>query len=264
MRSTLLAALAVVTLLTLAACQVQTPPITQPPPPIPIDQEVSFENYTVYIENQAEAPGISFDGFEKWAMQGDQYTLVAALRGQSPSTGYAIRIDRILTDGQGRYLVHVTLLDPELGVPQSDVLTYPTDTVLIDGYNKDATFEMVVDATLTGPYDPEEVTFEDFRDDWIEEGQLAPEGGLLFFPLAMQTSGVDTALAAYRTLCPTTGYGITIARVTKTYDGLITVYARLTDPAPGSVQAQVITQPLHAIRIQGNSRDWGYTLVIID
>ncbi len=261
MKAVSLSLLASVTIVALSACAPQQPPVVPPPlPPAPFDRDVPFESYAVQVDGQ-ETPGITFGGFEREAMQGDQYTLVVAHRGESPSTGYGLRVDGILTDGQGRYQVHVTLLNPDPELPQSDVLTYPIDSVIIEGYDKNSVFEMVVDATLTGPYEPSEVAFEDFTDDWIEE-QLDPEGGVVFYPLVMQTSGVDTALAAYRELCPTTGYGITITRVTKTYDGLITVYVRLRDPAPGSGQDDVITQPLHSIRIRGNSPQWRYTLVI--
>lgn len=258
----LIAVLAASTLL-LSACQPQTPPPVTPVTPTPIDREVPFEAYTV-IADAADGEGITASGFEKEGMPWDRYTLVAAHRGESPSTGYGIRIERILTDGEGRYRVHVSLLDPEPGTPQSDVLTYPVYTVIMAGFDKNAEFEMVVDNTLQGPFEPVEVAFTDFYKEWLDEGQLRPEGGVLSYPLALHFSGVDTALAAYREVCPTTGYDITIVRITMSYDGLISVYVKLTDPEPGSNQAQVITQPVHAVRIRGYSPEWRYMLTIVD
>lgn len=254
--------LAVLTALLLTGCQTDSPPVSQPPvSPMPVDQEVCFEIYAAWAETQS-TPGITFSGFERQAMSGDQYTLITVHRGECPSTGYALRIDRILTDGEGRYRVHVTLLDPDPELPQSEVLTYPFATVLIEGHNPDASFEMVVDDTLIGPHDVAEVFFLDYTESWIAEEDMLPGGGVLFLPLVAQTSAVDTAIAVYREECPTTGYDIEITRVTLSYDGLITLHVVLTDPEPGSEQAQVITQPRHSIRIEGNNPKWRYTFVI--
>jgi hypothetical protein len=226
-----------------------------------MDKVVAFERYAAYAEPQ-ETRGIVAEGFEKVAMQGDEYTLVGAHRGESPSTGYAIRIEKIMTDGAGNFEVHVTMLDPDPELQQADVLTYPVDSVLIEGYDRDAKFTMVVGETIKGPHPVIEVEFVDYTSDWIEPGSMLDEFGVLVMPLVAQTSAIDTALAIHRPLCPTTGYDIVITRITMTVDGRITVYARLIDPEPGSIQGQVITQPFHSVRIAGYRSNWEYTYVI--
>jgi len=226
----------------------------------PLTINVPFERYPAYYEPQ-KLPGLTFRSFEQEIMheQDPRYTLLAAHRGESPSTGYGIRIENVLTNGEGYFEVHVIYLDPTPGSMQSDVITYPVDTVILDRWEPLSRFRMVVDDVLQGPIDPDEISFT--PDNYTPE-EMPDELGLVIQELAYQTDGIDTAIAAHRAKCPTTGYDIKITRITLDTDGLVSVYVKLTDPPAGSIQAQVITQPFDAVKIRGYRATWQYRIIL--
>ena len=222
---------------------------------------VAFERYAAHYEPQA-SPGVTFTSFEQEIMheQEPRFTQLTVHRGESPSTGYGIRINEIFTNGLGYLDVHVSHLNPTPDSQQSDVITYPVDTVIIEGWNPLASFRMVVDDVLTGPFDPEEISFTPYN---YTPESMSDELGIVIQPLVYQTQGVDTAIAAHRAKCPTTGYDIKITRVTMDYEGIVSVYVKLTDPPQGSMQAQVITQPFDAVKIPGYRASWQYKIVVM-
>lgn len=227
-------------------------------PVTPPTFNVAFERYPAYYE-PATARGVVFRPFGKAVMEEPKHTVVIAYRGECPSTGYGIRIDKIVANGEGYFDVHVRHLDPEPGSMQSEVLTYPADTVIIEGTSKDWRFRLVTDGVTKGPHKPESVSFTPYN---YTPESMPDELGVHILPLVAQTDFNDTAISVHREKCPTTGYGVKITRITRDIDGVVTVYVKLTNPPKGSIQAQVITQPVDTVRIAGWRANWTYKVIV--
>lgn len=224
---------------------------------------VDVQYKRVHKHSNAEASaGITVDTYVEHMDDWDS----PAHRGQCPSAGYGIRVTKVLRNSTVLYDVHVRLLNPELGSVQYAVATLPVDQVHIEGWDEGRRFRLVVESEEYGPFAPENVSFTPF-----ELGRSTPaealghplrsELGVGILPVIAQTDKVATALIVHRAQCPTSGYSIKVTRITCDLDGLISIYVKLSDPVPGSIQSQVITQPVDVVRIEGFRSQWTYRVI---
>lgn len=175
----------------------------------------------------------------------EQLVLVAAL-GERNTGGYAIEILWV-EKAEGKLIVHAKESTPAPGSAVIMAITYPYQAVVVDSLYKD--WDMELNLVQTVPYTLAELGPANSYQPG-EQGvtkSVADNGKLLL-----------TACAGQQ---PNPGYGLAVERVEQENNRLI-VHARVSEPAPGTIWAQVITYPRDVIALDAAYADYSVQLVL--
>ncbi|MGE5654684.1 MAG: protease complex subunit PrcB family protein, partial [Bacillota bacterium] len=174
-----------------------------------------------------------------------QLALVAAL-GERNTGGYAINILWV-EKAEHKLIVHAKETKPTPGAAVIQAITYPYQAVVIDQIYKDWAVELDLVQTV------------DFvHADWVTVNSYeSAEQGVV------KTLGKDGKLLL--TVCagekPNPGYGLRVERIEQENQRLI-VHARVSEPAPGTIWAQVISYPRDVVALAGAYSDYAVQLVL--